>query len=133
MESAYSVCAHYLKNDAMLAEKTLSFNPFPNDSTKPTEFADDNFMLFFLNGGKFVKLVENTVGKGETARHSLQHDPEKKILENSVGNAKSAGWSEDFRLTLRGRISAPIPNPKKYTFFPIQRFFFSQLHTIKKK
>ena len=40
------------------------------DSTKPTEFADDNFMLFFfLNGGKFLKQVENiwenTVGKGE--------------------------------------------------------------------
>ena len=32
------------------------------DSTKPTEFADNNFMVF-LNGGKFVKQVENTVEK----------------------------------------------------------------------
>ena len=85
MELAYSVCAQCFKNDAMLAEKTQSFNPFPNDSTKPTEFVDDNFIVFFFffsNFGKFVKQVENTVGKGETARHSLQHDPEKKIFEN---------------------------------------------------
>ena len=37
------------------------------DSTKPTEFADDNFM-FFLNGGKLVKKVKNTVEKGAIAR-----------------------------------------------------------------
>ena len=37
------------------------------DSSKPKEFADDNFK-FHDNGRKFSKRVENTVGKGETAR-----------------------------------------------------------------
>ena len=32
------------------------------------EFADDNFN-FYLNGRKFSKQVENTVGKGEIARY----------------------------------------------------------------
>ena len=47
------------------------FNPFPKqqilDASKPKEFADDNFK-FDLNGRKFTKLEENTVGKGEIAR-----------------------------------------------------------------
>ena len=46
------------------------FNPFPNDNIldwfKMKEFADDNFK-FDLNGRKFKKWVENTVGKGEIA------------------------------------------------------------------
>ena len=37
------------------------------DSSKPRQFADDNF-AFHKNGGKFSKRVENTVGKGEIAR-----------------------------------------------------------------
>ena len=44
--------------------------PFPKqrilDSSKLEEFADDNFK-FNENGRKFLKLVENTVGKGEIA------------------------------------------------------------------
>ena len=46
-------------------------NLFPNDkildSSKLKEFADDNFK-FDENGRKFLKPVENTVGKGEIAR-----------------------------------------------------------------
>ena len=45
-------------------------SPFPKqqtlDSSKPKEFADDNFK-FDENGRRFSKLVENTVGKGEIA------------------------------------------------------------------
>ena len=37
------------------------------DSSKLTDFADDNFK-FDKNGRKFSKWVENTVGKGEIAR-----------------------------------------------------------------
>ena len=38
------------------------------DSSKLKEFADDNFK-FDENGKKLSKRVENTVGKGETARY----------------------------------------------------------------
>ena len=38
------------------------------DTSKLKEFADDNFK-FDENGGKLSKQVENTVGKGEIARH----------------------------------------------------------------
>ena len=38
------------------------------DSSKLKEFAGDNFQLD-ENGRKFYKWVENTVGKGEIARH----------------------------------------------------------------
>ena len=38
------------------------------DSSKLTEFADDNFQ-FDENGRKFSKPVENTAGKGEIARY----------------------------------------------------------------
>ena len=38
------------------------------DSCKLKEFADDNFK-FDENGKKFLKRVENTVGKGEIARY----------------------------------------------------------------
>ena len=37
-------------------------------TTNFREFADDNF-TFDENGGKFSERVENTVGKGEIARH----------------------------------------------------------------
>ena len=36
--------------------------------SKVKEFADDNFK-FDINGRKFVKQVENTVGNGEIARY----------------------------------------------------------------
>ena len=49
-----------------------SFLPFPKrqilDSSKLKKFADDNFE-FDENGRKFLKRVENTVGKGEIARY----------------------------------------------------------------
>ena len=38
------------------------------DSSKMKEFADDNF-IFDENDITFSKRVENTVGKGEIARH----------------------------------------------------------------
>ena len=38
------------------------------DSSKLTEFADDDFK-FYKNGRKFSKRVENTLGKGEIARY----------------------------------------------------------------
>ena len=48
------------------------FYPFPKrqilDSSKLTEFADDNFKSDEY-GRKFSKRVENTVGKGEIARY----------------------------------------------------------------
>ena len=40
------------------------------DSSKPKEFADDNFK-FDENGIEISKWVENTVGKGEIARYGL--------------------------------------------------------------
>ena len=50
----------------------FNLEPFPNqqilDSSKVKEFADNNF-IFEENGRKFSKHVENTVGKGETARY----------------------------------------------------------------
>ena len=49
-----------------------SLNPLPDDkffdSSKLKEFADNNFK-FDENGRKLSKQVENTVGKGETARY----------------------------------------------------------------
>ena len=39
-----------------------------SDSSKLTELADDNFK-FDVNGRKFSKLVENTLGKGKIARN----------------------------------------------------------------
>ena len=39
-----------------------------SDSSKLKELADDNFK-FDINGRKFSKRVENTVGKGEIARY----------------------------------------------------------------
>ena len=51
---------------------TVSLNSLPKrqilDSSKLTEFADDNFK-FNENGKKFSKWVENNVGKGEIARY----------------------------------------------------------------
>ena len=48
------------------------FNPLPKrqilDSSKVKVFAGDNFKLD-KNGRKFSKWIENTVGKGEIARH----------------------------------------------------------------
>ena len=41
------------------------------DSSKPKQFADDNFK-FNKNGRKFLKLVENTAGKGKIARYCFQ-------------------------------------------------------------
>ena len=38
------------------------------DSSKPKEFADDNFK-FDEDGRKFFKQIESTVGKGEIARY----------------------------------------------------------------
>ena len=47
-------------------------NPLPDDKildwSKLKQFADDNFK-FNENSRKFSKRVENTVGKGEIARH----------------------------------------------------------------
>ena len=46
--------------------------PFPKrqilDAPKLKKFADDNLQLN-ENGGKFSKMIENTVGKGEIARY----------------------------------------------------------------
>ena len=47
------------------------FNPLPDDkfqTSKLKDFADDNFK-FDENSRKLSKWVENTVGKGEMARH----------------------------------------------------------------
>ena len=52
----------------------IQFEPCPItrrqilDSSKPKEFADDNFK-FDENGRKLSKRVENPVGKGEIARN----------------------------------------------------------------
>ena len=55
-----------------MSNNTSSFNPLPNDKildwSKLKDFADDNFK-FDENGRKFTKRVENTMGKGEIARH----------------------------------------------------------------
>ena len=45
----------------------LLFNPFPNDTSKLKELADDNFKVD-ENGRKFSKWIENIVVKGEIAR-----------------------------------------------------------------
>ena len=53
-------------------EFNASVNPFPNDrfldSSKPIEFADDNFK-FDKNGRKFSKRYKTLWGKGEIARN----------------------------------------------------------------
>ena len=57
-------------HDMTLAVK-VRFNPLPDDkfyTSKLKDFADDNFK-FDENGRKLSKWVENTVGKGEIARH----------------------------------------------------------------
>ena len=43
-------------------------NPFPNDSSKFKEFADD-IIEFNENGNDFSNRVENTLRKGEIARY----------------------------------------------------------------
>ena len=49
-----------------------SYNPLPDDKiwdlSKLKQPADDNFE-FDVNSRKFIRLVENTVGKGEIARY----------------------------------------------------------------
>ena len=61
----------YIATNVIFKSKKL-INSLPNDkfsdSSKLKEFADDNFK-FDENGRKFCKRVENTVGKGEIARH----------------------------------------------------------------
>ena len=56
----------------MFLKSNIFINPFPNDkfldSSKLKEAADDNLM-FDESGRKFSKREENTVGKGEIARH----------------------------------------------------------------
>ena len=53
----------------MLFYTTVTLSQTTNlDSSKLTEFADDNFK-FDENGRKFIKQVENTVGKREIARY----------------------------------------------------------------
>ena len=52
-------------------DKSRQFNPFPNNkfqTSKLKGFADNNFK-YDENDRKLSKQVENTVGKGETARH----------------------------------------------------------------
>ena len=54
-------------------KETESFNPFPNDKCYRLDQTDrvckqQFHVFFFLNGGKFVKQVENTVGKLFTTR-----------------------------------------------------------------
>ena len=48
------------------------FNPFPNDKildfSSWKELADDNFR-FDANAGKYSKMVENTLVKGEISRY----------------------------------------------------------------
>ena len=56
----------------MTIAQTMAKLTFPKrqilDYYKLKEFADDNFK-FDINGRKFSKGVENTVGKGEIARY----------------------------------------------------------------
>ena len=85
------MCAYCFKNEVMLAEKDPVISSFSKRLDQTDRVCRRQFhVFFFFNGGKFVKQVENSVGTGETARHSLQHDPAKKIFEN-CGNTKSAG------------------------------------------
>ena len=55
-----------------LLEAEVFLNPVPKrqilNSSKLKDLADDNFK-FDVNGRKFSKCVESTVGKGEIARH----------------------------------------------------------------
>ena len=55
-----------------IKDKKCHSQPFPKwlilDSSKLKEFADEN-SVFDEDGRKFPKQVENTVGKGEIARH----------------------------------------------------------------
>ena len=46
----------------------MVIKPFPNDSSKLEELADNSFK-FHENDSKFSKQVENTVGKGEIAHY----------------------------------------------------------------
>ena len=59
-------------NSPSVDKHTYSFLTFPKrqilDSSELKEFADDNFKVD-ENGKMFTKGVENTVGKGEIARH----------------------------------------------------------------
>ena len=69
-----TLCVHIvLKMMQCWRKKNEAFNPFPNEKCyrldQPTEFADENFMFFFLNGEKFVKQVKTLLGKGETAHY----------------------------------------------------------------
>ena len=58
------------------------------DSSKPNEFADDNFK-FDENGRKFLKQIDNTVGKGEIARYeqfSFSHSIFKRNVQQTRKN-----------------------------------------------
>ena len=56
----------------VLSPYPAAFNPFLTDSisdrSKLKEFTDDSFR-FNENGRNYSKRIENTVGKGEIARH----------------------------------------------------------------
>ena len=74
-QNRLTLCVHIvLKMMQCWRKKTKSFNPFPNDKCCRLDQTDrvcrrQFHVVFFLNGGKFVKQVENiwenTVGKGE--------------------------------------------------------------------
>ena len=105
----------------MLAEKDPVILSFSKRLDQPDRVCRRQFHVFFY-GGKFVKQVENSVGTGETARHSLQHDPEKKIFEN-CGNAKSAGSNRHVSLPTvfsRSTLLRASLNSGLHLFFHVQ-------------
>ena len=85
-------------------------NPFPNDnvlnSSKLKEFADDNFK-FDENDRKFTKWAENTVGKGEIARH------EQFLLSQSVFKRHIPQTRKNQGLSWEGLIQYWFENDKK--------------------
>ena len=58
----------FVRQNAILCDKELTLSQKTNFRLFQTEFADDNFK-FDENGRKFLRRVENTVGKGEIARY----------------------------------------------------------------
>ena len=80
-------------------------NPFPNnkilDWSKLKEFADVNFKCD-ENGRKFSKWLENTVGKGEIARHEqFSHSVFKRLVLQA---RKNQGLFEERVNHKRGQI-----------------------------
>ena len=85
-----------------ISNGTSTHSPFPQrpilDSSKPKEFADEKF-VFDEDGRQVSKWVENTMGKGEIARHEqFLHFPQ--CFQNTYTRKNQRLFGKGLRRTI---------------------------------